>query len=106
MIEISGQRESIAPQTGWRLPEYLHGLAKPSFWLLVGLIASLGYNYAAYAYAAYAANLGPSAPELPYPFFPPQAVILCVLLITPIRHWWFYLATYYVVLVLDGLLTS
>jgi signal transduction histidine kinase len=84
-----------APSSGASLSAGLHAVALPTFWLTVGLLACFAYKHAA--------DFTPmTSAGLPHPFFPAQAVILAVLLMTPVRHWWLYLAVYYVMLVAEG----
>ena len=59
---------------------------RPIVWLIIGLLVS-------YAYTGFVTGL--FAITLPHPLFPPQAVILSVLLLTPVRCWWVYLLVYY-----------
>jgi signal transduction histidine kinase/integral membrane sensor domain MASE1 len=47
--------------------------------------------------------LPPGWEVAPLPFFPPQAIILSVLLLTPARRWWIILAVYYVMQVVQGI---
>jgi PAS domain S-box-containing protein len=69
----------------------------PGVWLLIGLLVSYEYTGA----------LSPIfALTLPLPLFPQQAVILSVLLLTPVRTWWLYLLIYFVVQVADGVWTG
>jgi signal transduction histidine kinase/integral membrane sensor domain MASE1 len=66
----------------------------PLIWLIVGVLVSLGYNAVLWPLFTF---------TLPLPLFPPQAVVLSVLLLTPTRHWWLYLVVYYLLLVAQGL---
>ncbi len=66
---------------------------RPILWLVVGLLVS-------YLYTGFVTGL--FAITLPHPLFPPQAVILSVLLLTPARRWWQYLLIYYVMQIIQG----
>ena len=68
---------------------------------MVGLLASYVYLQTALFSAVFFAYEG-SVPNLPVPFFPPQAIILSVLLLTPARRWWLYLLAYYAMQVAQG----
>jgi signal transduction histidine kinase len=68
---------------------------RPIVWLLVGQLTSFIYLFA----ASFEMNI-------PLPLFPPQAVILSVLLLTSRRHWWLYLLIYYAIQVVQGMLSS
>jgi signal transduction histidine kinase len=80
----------------WRLPDDLRDALLPVFWLLVGLLASFVYTYTASFPPPF------STISLPHPLFPQQAVILTILLLTPLRRWWLYLLVYYVLQVVLG----
>ena len=77
-----------------RLTPAVRDIVLPAVWVVVGVFLS----------HVYARNLLALPPWLtaPAPLFLPQAVILSVLLLTPARRWWAYLAVYYVALVLFG----
>lgn len=70
---------------------------RPIVWLIIGLLVS-------YAYTGFVTGL--FAITLPHPLFPPQAVILSVLLLTPASRWWLYLLVYYVMQVGQGIAQS
>jgi hypothetical protein len=57
--------------------------------MAIGLLVSFAYIYSA-AFGVF------SRAQLPRPLFTSLAVILSVLLLTPARRWWLYLAVYYV----------
>jgi signal transduction histidine kinase len=57
--------------------------------MAIGLFVSFAYIYSA-AFGVF------SRAQLPRPLFTSLAVILSVLLLTPARRWWLYLAVYYV----------
>jgi PAS domain S-box-containing protein len=73
----------------------------PLLWLVLGLLASYVYMQTALFSTVFFAYEGP-VPALPVPFFPPQAIILSVLLLTPPRRWWVYLLAYYAMQVAQG----
>jgi len=81
-----------------RISDDLRRTLKITFWLVVGLLLSYIYSNAALVL--------PSWIEAPDPLFPPQAVILSVLLLTPMRRWWVYLTTYYVIQVVQGMVLA
>jgi hypothetical protein len=82
-------------RSAWRDRADLHETVLPLAWLLVGLLASFLYMHGAAVTALLTA-------DVPVPLFPPQAVILSVLLLTPPRRWWLYLLTYYAIQVAQG----
>ena len=65
----------------------------PLVWLVVGLLTSYIYIDAALLSTALFGQRDP-LPTLVIPLFPPQAVVLSVLLLTPPRCWWLYLLAY------------
>jgi signal transduction histidine kinase len=77
------------------LPATLRDCAPALFWLVLGLGAS-------YLYLLASALPSPYTFNLPVPLFPPQAIILAVLLLTPKRHWGVYLLAYYALQVTQG----
>ena len=99
MRTMSEQPHVPAHRAAWGMSADLASTALPTFWLLFGLFVSLAYGHIGFVFSVV---LG----DLPYPFFPVQGVILAVLLMTPARHWGWYLALYYVIQVLDGLWLS
>jgi len=96
MRTMGEQPHLSTSRAAWRISADLAGIGLPTFWLLVGLFVSLAYGHVGFVFPAI---FGP----LPYPFFPVQGVILAVLLMTPVRHWGWFLTLYYVIQVLDGL---
>ncbi|HEY1291776.1 MAG TPA: ATP-binding protein [Chloroflexota bacterium] len=70
---------------------------RPIFWLIIGLLVS-------YLYTGFVTGL--FAITLPHPLFPPQAVILSVLLLTNASRWWLYLLVYYAMQVAQGVFQS
>jgi len=62
----------------------------PSFWLLVGLVLSACYLFGA------ALVPTPFSNNLPEPLYPPEAIVLAVLLLTPARRWWVFLLEAYI----------
>jgi PAS domain S-box-containing protein len=88
---------SVAPFTWGRWWALSRQDLAPVLWLLVGLLVSYEYTGALSPIFAF---------TLPLPLFPQQAVILAVLLMTPVRTWWLYLFIYYVVQVADGVWTG
>src|SRR5260370_12173029 len=85
----------------WPTPADLRGSVLPLLWMASGLLASYIYMDTALFSAVLLANEGP-VPKLPLPFFPPQALILPVLLLTPPRRSWLYLLAYYAIQVTQG----
>ncbi|HEY7059934.1 MAG TPA: ATP-binding protein [Chloroflexota bacterium] len=88
-------------RSAWRVPADLRAATRPLLWLVVGLLASYVYMDLALFSAALFEDRLP-VPTLPVPLFPPQAIILAVLLLTPTRRWWVYLLVYYVMQVAQG----
>src|SRR5690348_15426016 len=74
--------------------------ARPLGWLAIGVLASTVYLYAAMLVRVEGRF------TLPAPLFPPQAVILAVLLLTSPRQWWLLLGAYYVMRVGSGLFSG
>ena len=73
----------------------------PLLWLAAGLLASYLYMDTTLFSSLLLVNRD-SVPVLPVPLFPPQAIILSVLLLTPTRRWWVYLLAYYALQVAQG----
>jgi len=67
----------------------LPGILWPAWWLLVGLVASAFYLFGARLVPA------PVSLNLPEPLYPPAAVVLAVLLLTPPHTWWVFLLEAY-----------
>jgi signal transduction histidine kinase/integral membrane sensor domain MASE1 len=88
-------------RSAWRAPPDLRDAALPLLWLAAGLLASYLYMDAALFSAVLFTDRVP-IPTLPVPLFPPQAIILSVLLLTPLRRWWLYLVAYYAMQVAQG----
>src|SRR5262245_21507645 len=65
----------------------LRGAVVPLLWLITGLTVAT-------AYLVGADVVGIPVPMIA-PVFPPTAVVLAVLLLTPPRHWWLYLLADY-----------
>jgi signal transduction histidine kinase/integral membrane sensor domain MASE1 len=59
---------------------------RPLLWLVVGQLASTLYLYGTRLVRA------PSPQAPPVPLYPPTAILLAVLLFTPPRRWWLYVA--------------
>ena len=68
-----------------RVPAGFRDAALPLLWLILGLVVST-------AYLVGADLVGVPIPIIA-PVFPPTAVVLAVLLLTPTRRWWLYLLT-------------
>jgi signal transduction histidine kinase/integral membrane sensor domain MASE1 len=100
MQTMSEQPHVSQRRAAWGLSADIAGSALPTFWLLVGLFVSLAYGHVGFVFPWMVSG------QLPYPFFPVQGVILAVLLMTPARHWGWYLALYYAIEVLDGVAFS
>ena len=84
-----------------RAPADLRGTVLPLLWLAAGLLASYLYMDTTLFSSLLLVNRD-SVPVLPVPLFPPQAIILSVLLLTPARRWWVYLLAYYALQVAQG----
>ena len=67
----------------------LSGIMWPTWWLLVGLLASASYLFGARLVPI------PASLNLPEPLYPPVAIVLAVLLLTPSRTWWVFLLEAY-----------
>src|SRR4051812_48428940 len=67
----------------------LSGILWPAGWLLVGLLASAAYSFGAQLVPI------PVSLDLPDPLYPPAAIVLAVLLLTPPRTWWVFLLEAY-----------
>jgi signal transduction histidine kinase/integral membrane sensor domain MASE1 len=59
---------------------------RPLLWLVAGQLASTLYVYGTRLVRA------PSPQAPPVPLYPPTAILLAVLLLTPSRRWWLYVA--------------
>jgi signal transduction histidine kinase/integral membrane sensor domain MASE1 len=73
-----------------RLPTDLASILWPAFWLFVGLLLSTFYLFGAALVPA------PFSDNLPEPLYPPEAIVLAALLLTPARRWWLLLIEAYV----------
>src|SRR5262245_39368584 len=84
MANVSPRQLLLRGRPGWSVPPHVLDTLVPLFWLVAGLLLSYLYLHGASIWDL-------QSPQLPLPLFPPQAVILSVLLVTPIRRWWLYL---------------
>ena len=81
----------LSPPDGFKLRHTteLSGIIWPTWWLLVGLLASTFYLFGARLVPI------PVSLNLPEPLYPPAAIVLAVLLLTPPRTWWVFLLAAY-----------
>jgi signal transduction histidine kinase/DNA-binding response OmpR family regulator/integral membrane sensor domain MASE1 len=77
-------------------------IGQPLVWLTVGVLASYVYIFG----PAFFVPALPGIPPLPVPLFPPQAIMLAVLLLTPRSRWWLYLLVYYALQIVLGSYTG
>jgi signal transduction histidine kinase len=91
---VAGSARVYRPSLAWLAIIEIARNPWPLVLLVVGVLLSLGYNAVLWPLFTF---------TLPLPLFPPQAIILSVLLLTPTRHWWLYLLVYYMLLVAQGM---
>src|SRR5947207_1243709 len=88
----------VVPARAFRLaPADLRSSIAPLLWLIAGFVLTQLYIRG----IVFPADL-----LAPLPTFPPQAIILTVLLLTPVRQWPIFLTAYYGMHVADRLLFS
>ena len=81
----------LSPPDGFKLRYTTEpsGIIWPTAWLLVGLLASAIYLFGVRLVPT------PVSLNLPEPLYPPAAIVLAVLLLTPTRTWWVFLLEAY-----------